>query len=388
MAVLVLPRVTSPVAAIVGALGILLLLGAVGTISQRYDTNAAVTAAVVVMLVGIASGYTIAATALPYLATSAPHAKPELDSTTGVPVGLVLVCCADPERYSPRAVAIRQTLYSESADITVPPTALPFVFLAEKARYRTLGGRAPGPAIARSLAEAVTDSSSTADWVVDLAWCHSPRSLAEAVASQAATGVQRIATVVLGSPESGPLGAARAHLDQLQREQELPPVVFGPSIWNNRLLPARLVERILAATDDTPPRDVGVVLVNEGAPPLWEKRYPQTGETENYFNQRVRVLLGEAGVDERSVRVAWLDWQAPDITESVRHLAVLGCTHIVVALSTIVLPTLETTLDLEHAVALARVPGNVRLTVLPPWGDDDTLADAVRESALEAIDAS
>jgi protoheme ferro-lyase/xanthosine utilization system XapX-like protein len=387
VAVLVLPRATSPVAAVAGAIGILVALAAVGVISQRYDSNAAATAAVFAMLAGITSGYTIAATTLPHLATSTRRKDSEARPRAGVPLGIVLVCCADPERYSPRAVAARQTLYSERADITVPPTALPFVFFAEKARYRTLGGSAPGPAVARSLSQVVADSSSTSGWAVDLSWCHSPESLAEAVAAQAAAGVERIAAVVLGQPESGPLDAARAHLDRITRERELPPVVFGPSIWNNRLLPVRLVERILAATDGIPPGNIGVVLVNEGAPMVWEKRYSSTGATENYFNQRVRVLLGEAGVDERSVRVAWLDWQAPDVTESVRHLAVLGCTHVVIALSTIVLPTLETSLDLEHAVALARVPDNVMLKVLPPWGDDDALADAVRSSALEAIEA-
>jgi protoheme ferro-lyase len=119
---------------------------------------------------------------------------------------------------------------------------------------------------------------------------------------------------------------------------------------------------------------------------VWERRFSEAGATENYFNQRVRSLLGETGLDERRVRVAWLNWQTPDVTEAVRHVAVVGCTRIIVAPSTLALPSLETVLDLGHAVDLARVPDGVHVITLPAWAEDDEFGDAVGRSAATALE--
>jgi protoheme ferro-lyase len=282
-------------------------------------------------------------------------------------------------------VALRQNLLAESAEIEVPATALPFVFYADKARYRAVGGRAPGSEVMRELRTRVAACLGDRVGDVEPAWCHSPASLAQTVARLAANGAATVSVVVLGASESAHLDAARTVLDRALRDGGGPAVRFGPPVWNDRRLPERLAARVLALTEGVSPGEVGVVLVDQGLPPLWERRYASGGNVENYFDQRVRMLLCEAGLAEQHVRIAWLDWQTPDVTEAVRHLAALGCTRVVVAAATIALPTLETALDLRHAISLARVPESVHVMTLAPWGDDEAFVNAVCTSALEPL---
>jgi len=385
VAALVLPRATAPLANITGLAGLVGALSAFGTISTRYASFEAVSAAVIVLLAGTAAGFAVAAAALPHLAPR-PRPVTMLRPQDSSPLdAIVLLACAEPERYDPRAVALRQNLLAESAEIEVPATALPFVFYADKARYRAVGGHSPGSSVTRELVRRTAACLGEAADRVELAWSHDPMSLAHTIARLSSEGAARVGVVVLGASDSAQLDEAHVILDRSLREGHGPDVIFGPPIWNDRRLPERLTERVLAVTSGAAPEDVGVVLVDPGLPPVWERRYAGAENVENYFDQRVRMLLCEAGLTEQHVRIAWLDWQAPDVTEAVRHLAALGCTRVVVAVATIALPTLETALDLGHAITMARVPDSVHVVTLAPWNDDDAFVEAVCSSALQAL---
>lgn len=383
---LVLPRTLAPFALLLGLTALITAVSAFGQIAQRYQSPEAIISALVILLAAIGAGFAVATGSLPHLA-AAPRlaALPDPVSHGNESYGVVLMSCTEPDRYNPVAVAQRQNLLAESAEIDVPATALPFLFFAEKARYRAVGGSSPGAAPARRVTRAVADRMAPDVADVRLAWCHTPASLTSAVASLAKAGAARIAIVVLGPSESGPLDAAHAPLDRALRERPGLDVVFGSPVWTDRLLPARLAERILASSSGADLADLGVVLVDPGLPPVWERRYTGAQNVENYFDQRVRILLCEAGVAEHHVRVAWLEWQTPDVTEAVRHLAALGCRRIVVAASTIALPTLDTALDLGHAITFARVPTGVQVVTVSPWGDDEGFTEAVCRSAADAL---
>lgn len=386
VAALVLPRTVAPLASVAGLASLVAALNAFGILAARYSSFEAVTTATFVLLAGTGSGFAIAAAALPQLA---PRAK--TISVVAAPPGsdrdaVVLVVCTEPETYSPRAVAQRQNLLAESAEIEVPATALPFVFYAEKARYRAVGGRAPGVGAARELTTRVAGRLGGRVTRVETAAYHDPLALTRAVSRLAQDGVARVSVVVLGASDSAQLDEANAVLERALREGGGPEVSFGPPVWNDRHLPERLTERVLAVTAGVPLSEVGVVLAGQGLPPQWERRYASATNVENYFEQRVRMLLCEAGLADPHVRIAWIEWQAPDITEAVRHLAALGCTRIVVAAATIALQTLETALDIGHAISLARVPENVHILTLAPWGDDEAFVNAVCESALEPLE--
>jgi len=378
-AAMALPGIMGSAALIIGAAGLIVALGSLGAIVDLYATTAATGSAVIILLASIATGYSLVAAALPYVARR-PRLPRIARHAMGTGRALVLLACTDPERYSPATVARLHNELTINAGVDVPLQATPFMFLSMKARYRAVGGRAPGPTIARLLAGRIREHLGESP-AADIAWSHDSASLAHAIARRAAAGADRAIVVVLGTRDSEAVAHATEALAQTGHREAGIRVEFGRSLWEDTALAERLAERILSALGDTDRSSAGVVLACAGAPPAWLERHPAGAEEENYFNQRVRMLLADAGLKEGAVRVAWIDWQVPEVSDALRHLAALGSSTIVVAPSTVALPTLETSIDLRHAVTMARLPSSARVLVLPAWGDDESLVHAVLRSA-------
>jgi len=379
---MVLPRRFAVLAALAAAVPGVTALGAVRSVGAHYQTAEAIGAAVFFLFAGGATGYALSAAALPGIATRRtprvcaavePHARP----------AVVLLACTDPERYDPRAVALLGVELVHDGAIDIPLFTTPLVYLAQKARYRTFGGHSPGPGLARTVATAVTAALPGVG--VHLAWTYDRPTLAEAVADLSACGAERVAIVVLGTVDSTPVERSLAAVHTDRADTALPALCVAPSLWLESPLTERLAGRILESIGNPRERPTGVVLVCAGQPPVAGTDRSGAAAEDTYFNQRVRMLLAEAGIEDARVRVAWIEWQQPDLTESVRHLAALGCTRIVVAPSTIALPTVSTSLDVRHALQTARLPEGVETTVLDVWGDDPVMVDAVVRSALEAL---
>lgn len=388
VAAMVVPRHHAVGTAALGAAGFLGGLYVLGTLSQIYSTSLAIAAAIATLIAGVVLGYAIVTSAIPNLVRIG-RAAPVRCSDDGDGAGIIVLACTEPDHYDPRAIAYRQELLRERAAIELPLTAIPFVFLAEKARYRAVGNTAPGAPVTRSLLDKLGElTRATTGTRVDLAPCYTAEGLREAVAAQASSGVRRIAVVALDPPGTITAEAALASLDPAGNRPGAPVVVTAGAIWDDASLVRRMTDRILASTAGAELGDVGVVLVGMGMPEGWARRHPAAVETENYFNQRVRMALIDAGIQGDRIRSGSLDWQAPDVTEAVRHLAALGCRHIILAPSTTVVPTLNTTLDLERAATYARVPQGVRVITLSAWGDDDVVVQTVLKVASAALERS
>lgn len=386
VAAMVLPRHYAAATVPFGAFGFLGGLYVLGTLSQTYSTPLAIAAAIATLIAGVVLGYTIVTSAIPNMArpgrSTTITCADDRDGT-----GIIVLAATESDHYDPRAIAYRQELLREHAAIDLPLTAVPFVFLAEKARYRAVGNTAPGASVARSLVDMLGDrAAATSGARVAFAPCHRPDGLREAIADQACAGVSRIAVVTLGPPGTIATEVALASLGATEHDVDTPTVVTAGTIWDEASLVRRMADRILASTTGAELGDVGVALVGMGMPEQWARRHSAAAETENYFNQRVRMALMEAGIDGERIRCGSLDWQAPDVTEVVRHLAALGCRHIILAPSTAVLPTLDTTLDLERAATYARVPREVRVITLGAWGADDAVVRAVVGAANAALE--
>lgn len=388
------PRGVSTLSILLSAGGLTVALSTMGAIYARYASFQSMLAAGFFLLAGVAIGYRIAAAALLHLARdTVPTWPPEPGAVDAHLV--VLLAWSEPERYSVGWVARRHRRLTEGAGVEMPVAAVPLVFMAVKTRYRVSGGRSPGVAAARDLAERVSDRlADRADRSTpDQSGSHEPSgstrarvivaaaadagSLSDAIARNMSDGAARVTVVPLGHEDSDEVDGAKHTLQATQPVWAQGLVRFAPGLWNDTALAGRLAERILASAQCAERHDVGVVLVSPGTPAEWERQHPDAREEENYFNQRVRMHLCSAGIDERAARIAWLDWRTPDVTEAVRHVAALGRSHIVVAPSTIVLPSLETTVDLRHAVDGARVPESVTVVTLPCWADDDGLVEAI-----------
>ena len=381
-----LPRHAAPLAVLTAIIAAALGIFSLRVLASGYGTTQAVLVALLFGIVGISAGYMIAAAALPHLASGTADAA-IMFSEDAVTDAIVVLALTEPERYSPRAVATLQNLFSDHPAGGLPPVALPLVFMATRARYQAAGGASPAAPLTRSLVARISAiiAERHPGMPVAVAWAHTPDDLALAVRTLASNGASHISVVTLGSPDLGTAALARATLAQMIDRADASRIRFAPSIWTHRTLSAHTADRILAAAQAMPHEAIGVVLVGFGFPDDEGPHAKDAMRIEHCFDQRVKVLLCEAGFAEGHVRQAWLDWQDPDVTEAVRHVAALGCTRVLVAPSTIPMPTIETTLDLETAVSLARVPEGVHVMTLAPLGDADVLAQAVVSSALESL---
>lgn len=378
---------------VVGVVALALAVAGFGAVVATYDTTESVALAIFFLLTAIIGGYWVAAAALPLLArteTITPlPARPETrgsDKCTAV----VLLATAEPDRYDPRAVASSQRLFVESEALTVSATAAPFIFLSEKTRYHAIGGVLPAHATARVVAQKLQDALGNDPLIssVVAAWCTSRPSLADAVRQAYEAGIDRVIVAPLGSDESFPVGLAKRTLEELRARAAGMTVSFAPPLWHSTRLARRLCERIITLTPGVAMDTVGVVLVGEGQPPSWTAAHPGWSEQENYFAQRVRLHLAEHEINERHVRIGWLEWQMPDVTEVVRHLAALGCTRIIVAPGLITLPSLAIAIDMKHAIRMARLSEAVSVVTLTPWGNDDTIVDVLADGVRSMLHES
>lgn len=386
--VMVVPRRWLPLPGLLVPGGVAVALRSLGTVLRTPGPTGAVGMAVLLCGVGLSAGYWLASASLPLYARhdTDPHKPPER-AAAGRDVTVVVLSFAAPKRYRVGRTASHVRRLLDSGALGMPTSALPFVFLAERSRYRAIGDYLPARASTYAIADQMETLLSESEFGrVVIAWSDGSPSLLGSIVASTATGAGDVAVVTLGA--DGSFLSRDAILD-LESASETDSTriraVFAPSIWHSEGLACRLVTRILETTLGASPEEVGVVLVGEGQPAAWESFDQGWRERENYFNQRVRLLLTEHGIQEQHVRTAWLEWQTPDVTEAVRHLAALGCVRIVIAPSTIACVTLSTALDLEHMVASARVAENVRTVTLPPWGDDPALATAAADAVRRAI---
>jgi protoheme ferro-lyase len=123
-----------------------------------------------------------------------------------------------------------------------------------------------------------------------------------------------------------------------------------------------------------------VVLVSQGAPDQLERDNPAACEQATFFAQRVRAELVEAGLAAERIRRAWLEWEEPDVYEAVRHLAAVGARRIVLVPATFPVETIATLIDLRFSADRAAADTGAAVTVLPAWGDDPALMEALTEA--------
>jgi len=379
-------------------LGLIALAGALTAsvlfivrIGVELENVSAVGTAILFALAGTSAGYWATAAMLPLLARPDGHSpvvvRPSrlgVDSHTAV----VLLSCAEPVRYSVRATARSLRRLLTTGALEMPAGALPFVFLSEKARYRQIRDRHPARDVVREVAERLEQRlDATGGTPVLVAWCDGRPSLVDATSAALAAGYNGAVVAVAGADGAFEPSTAIRAADEAACALA-PPVHLhtAPSIWRVESLAVRLCERILETTRGVEVGAVGVALIAEGAPAQWESDHAAWAERETYFLQRVRLLLTERGINPNAVRIGWLEWQSPDVTETVRHLAATGCERIIVVPATAATSTLGIMVDLPRLIDSARLPEDVHAITLGAWNDDSGIVDALAESIGEALE--
>lgn len=355
-------------------------------LAGRVDTMVASGAIGVGAVLG---GFALAAAVWPELARRAEPGRPAIDAAAPADdrVRVIVLSDAEPERYSPRWVAAMMRELQES-DIPVPPEAVRTIFYAqERGRYARLG-MSPSRVVARAVAERLSPLLSEAglEDEATAAFCTGGPSLAEAIAAGFADGGRRFVVALLAASDSRRIDIARREVDALELWRHGVEVAYTTPLWSSAAIAEAVAARILDAFNGAPREEDGVVLVSEGQPWQWDQTHPAASEHATFLSQRIRAELVRAGMSGDRVRTAWLEWDEPDVTEVVRHLAALGSRRILVVPATMPFDGIDTLIDLRSAADQASENDGVNVAVAPAWGDDPVVAQALAERILEAED--
>ncbi len=260
---------------------------------------------------------------------------------------------------------------------------LPFLFMAQKTRYRAAGGTSPGPRELTGVAERLALSLRPRGIThVETASCEGPHSLSTLVAAAARRGSRTIVVAEAFVAESIEVDRAKRAVDALRLSERGVTVSYTDPLSGSSLCASLVAAKTLAVAGDA--ASCGVVLVGQ-AQPVERSRVADTFDLqESGFLNQVRMLLIERGLLEQRVHIAWADWRSPEVTGSVRHLAAQGCRTVVVVPACFPLDSITTMLDLPLSVRQARVDQSVRVLTLRAWYDDPGLVEALRERVLDS----
>lgn len=384
VATLVVRRSMELPAALLGLIGFGIAAFAFAELFEGYGRADAALWALGFMIAAAGGGYALASTLLYRFggSPSVPTLPDPLPDDNGV-TSVILVASVEPESYDPRETAQMLQSLADEGILNASIGVLPFLFFAEKTRYRVVADDSPSESEMEAITDRIRLYSPDERLAADWSTCSGRGSLAHAVVRAVARGHRRIVIAELFVAEPAQLAeekrlVAGLHLDALGIDVRF----TGPLTDAERVL-SMLSRRVMRSANDT----TGVVLVGHGQPEERAKLHPDFDEQEMTFINRLRMLLVEQGIPENLVRVAWAEWGTPDVTSSVRHLAALGCQRVLVVPAVHPLDTVATSLDLEIAVRQARVDEATLATTLPPWRDDEAVVEELMARIRAELDA-
>lgn len=379
--ILVLKRAVEPLVALGGLLAFVMGASAFITLSTHYDRIDAVLYGFAFIVASVGGGYALASSLLGSIAHDQepvrPLAAPPTDASGPA---AVLLSCIEPAQYDPGSTANMLQALTDEGLLDASMGALPFVFFAQKARYRAVGGASPAHDELVALTENLRGV--LPGWSTAMATCAGDTRLPAMVGSLAEKGHDPIVVAQLAVGQTGLMAEAKRQTDALHLEQLGIRLRYTEGLADAERVIQLVAARIMRSVDD--PGATGVVLVGHGQPEERSRKNPQFDEEENRFLNRLRLLLTEFGLAEGSVRVAWAEWRTPNITSTVRHLAALGCRRVVVSPSCYPLDSIATRLDMEISVRQARVEENIAVITLPAWRDDPLLLEELGSRILAA----
>jgi protoheme ferro-lyase len=382
VAVMVARPALEPAFALAGVLGMGGSTFCLFRIAITYRTGEPALWAFAFVLAGTAGGYALASTLLHALARHRPLSPlpSALPDDPGAPAILV-VACTEPEHYEPAATARMFEALASEGLLEASIGFLPFLFFAQKTRYRAVGGINPAYQQLTAVSERLEKTIKRAR--VSPVLCSGPHSLEAAVLQAVREGHRTVVVAELSVGESLILAGAKQALSNLRMSERGVSVTHTGVLWCSERVIGMLAARVMRSATDV--ATTGVVLVGHGQPDEIASKNPQMDIDETAFLSRLRMTLLDTGLQEANVRVAWADWGEPGVTTTVRHLVALGCTRVIVEPAAFPLDTIGTRLDLEVAVRQARVQENATMVTLPAWRDDPAVIEELRSRVVDAL---
>lgn len=381
---LVVVRAREFFALLLGLAGIATATWGVLGIVELYQQPGPTFAAVSLSVAALGGGYALASSLLNTF-TSRPHAV-VLQDITSMPdsrPSVLVLACIEPERYRPSAVTMELERLS-AADVPEATLGItPFLYAAQKARYRAIGDVSPSQAQAQRVTERLEELLGDTVTEIRLVSCDAAGALESAVAASVAAGSSSVVVAVISVGESYIVDRARERVDRMRPSRHGAEVVYTPPLWCSDRLTAHLADRIMLTAEH--PGQTGVALVLQGQPDAWARSHAAFDVQENSFANRVRMLLVDRGVPPQNVRLCYAEWRDPDVTETVRHLAATGCARVLVSPVSTPFESTSTLLDLQMAVRHARVDEHVAAVTLGAWGDDPVIAEVLRDAIVSTM---
>ncbi len=359
-----------------GAVGLGGIVASAWVIALSHPEPGPVLAAATIGIAACAGGFGLVSS----LMANARHCPADLDTVhapqrPGVTAVIALSDLESP-RYCPGDVTAEIT---DLVDAGIPESGIgttPFLYAAQKARYRAVGDSSPEVRQARALCELIDTMLDPEEFSpVTLVTCAEGGALASAVSSAVDAGYRSVIVATLHVAEPFRVDREKRGVDALRLDADEVSVSFTQPLWASDTLADLVTSRVLAVTTD--PDATGVALVMHGQPGTREHTHATFDIQETAFANRVKLALADAGIDTERMRTCWQDWRAPDVTETVRHLAALGCTRIVVSPTCFPFESLVTLLDLPVEIRQARVAEDVDVIQVAPWKDDAAVAKVI-----------
>lgn len=382
--VLVAPRPLEPMFTLAGVLA----FGAagwctsqVGVLSSRLEP---LIASLLLSVAGLACGYMLGSALLETIFARPAQVALVPDSPTGNnrPV-VVLLSPAEPETYSVGHTADEISMLAEQEVLEPGIGVIPFLYASQKTRYRAAGGHSPSRRGVRRIADAVGAALGDGT-MVKPAFCTRPDSLAYVISSAIAAGHRRFVVVPFAVAESKEMDAAKRALADLRIEDVGASVHYAPALWSEDRLAEYAASRIITSIAD--PAETGVVLVTHGEPEYVDGAHGSYTLDETAFANRVRMHLQDTGITDDHIRLACAEWSEPDLPSSVRHLAALGCTRILVAPVCFPVDEVVTILDIPVGSRQARLDPAVNIVILTGWQADPDVTETVTDAARRALE--
>jgi hypothetical protein len=383
---LVSERTLEPASAATALLGFVLAAWGLGQLTAAYQGLNAVGYALFFAAAAAAGGYALASTLLPHVTLSrTPPLVPDRPAQWDTQPAVVVLSELEPPTYSMRATASALEDLAQEGLLSASIWVLPFLFMAQKTRYRAAGGTSPGAseleAVTARLALALAPRGIT---YVETAACDGEHSLSIRVAAAVERGFRTIVVAQASVAESLEVDRAKREVDSLRLSERGVKVSYADPLWGSARCAALVASKALAVADD--PLNSGIVLVGQAQPEERSRIAGSFDQHETGFLNQIRMMLVDEGVPDQQVRIAWADWRSPEVTESVRHLAALGCRTVVVLPACFPLDSIATMLDIPLSVRQARVNQSVNVLVLHAWHDDPRLVEVLRAQVLSALD--
>lgn len=382
VALLVVKRSLELLAGITALMAFAVSSGAFVVIANFYGRFDAVLYGFAFIVAAVGGGYALTSSLLERLVVEPEEATP-VATAPDHPAGpaVIVTACVEPVSYDPRLTATLLQNLTEEGLLETSMGSLPFLFFAQKARYRAIGGQSPSQSQLEAVTERLKDT--LPGWPVAWAACSGPAVLHDRVRDLAEKGHAPIVVLNLAVADSGVFTEAKRRTDALRLDSCGVPVLYSHGLADSERLAGMQATKIMQALDD--PRSTGVVLVGHGQPEDRARRNPDYDLDESRFLNRVRMLLTERGLADTHVKVAWSEWRTPDVSSSVRHLAALGCRRVIVMPTCYPLDTIGTRLDLEIAVRQSRVEETIAVVTMPAWRDDPAVVEELRSRAVRLV---